>query len=127
MRAKEFLKEQNGIGHISKRHRYSTKGLHKFQDIDGRDRTYELNRVMMAVALASGESPNEKIELDRESWVGTYNTANPYTEEEATMLKAAYRAVGSKWEDMNNGDLESVELPSINTESPVKPFKGYKR
>jgi hypothetical protein len=127
MRAKEFLNEQNEKGYLSKRYRYSTKGLHKFQDVDGRDRTYELNRVMMAVASAAGTSPNEQIELDRESWAGTNNTAMPYTEQEANMLKAAYKAVGSKWEDVNNGDLDSTELPSINTESPVKPFKGYKR
>ena len=126
MRAKEFITEVKK-GYVSKRQRYATKGLHKFQDVDGRDRTYELNRVMMAAATASGEGPNEVIDLDSESWVGTFNTAMPYTEEEANMLKAAYKAVGSKWEDINKGDLESVELPSINTESPVKPFKGYKR
>jgi hypothetical protein len=127
MRAKEFITEAVKKGILSKRKRYSTRGLHKFQDIDGRDRTYELNRVMMAAATASGEGPNEVVELDSESWVGTFNTAMPYTEEEANMLKAAYKAVGSKWEDMNRGDLESVELPSTNAESPIKPFKGYKR
>jgi len=127
MRAKEFLTEDNSKGYISKRYRYPTRGLHKFQDVEGRDRVYELNRVMMAIASASGESANEQLELDSESWAGTNNVAFPYTEEEANMLKAAYKAVGSEWEDINSGDLESVELPSINTESPVKPFKGYKR
>jgi len=127
MRAKEFLTEHNGTGYLSKRYRYGTRGLHKFQDVEGRDRVYELNRVMMAMACASGESPNEHLELDAESWVGTNNLAVPYTEAEANMLKAAYKAVGSEWEDMNDGDLRSVELPSINKESPVKPFKGYAR
>lgn len=127
MRAKDFLTEHNGTGYLSKRYRYGTRGLHKFQDVEGRDRVYELNRVMMAMACASGESPNEQLDLDAESWVGTNNLAVPYTEQEANMLKAAYKAVGSEWEDMNSGDLESTELPSINKESPVKPFKGYKR
>jgi hypothetical protein len=28
---------------------------------------------------------------------------------------------------LNNGDLKSEELDSVSTESPIKPFKGYKR
>ena len=75
MRANEFITEAAKKGILSKRKRYSTRGLHKFQDVDGRDRTYELNRVMMAAATASGEGPNEVIDLDSESWVGTFNTA----------------------------------------------------
>ena len=28
---------------------------------------------------------------------------------------------------LNNGDLDSEELPDTNAQSIVKPFKGYKR
>ena len=100
--------------------------MHKFQDVDGRDRVYELNRVMMALAQANGEK-GETIDLDSESWAGTSNLAVPYTEIESNMLKAAYKAVGSEWEDLNDGDMRSVELPTVNTESPVEGFKGYPR
>ena len=126
MRAKEFITEDNGPGKLTKRQRYATRGAHKFQDVDGRDRVYELNRVMMALAQANGES-GENIDLDSESWSGTSNLAFPYTEIEANMLKAAYKAVGSEWEDLNSGDMKSVELPSINKESPIEGFKGYPR
>ena len=126
MRAKEFSTEDNGPGKLTKRQRYATRGAHKFQDVDGRDRVYELNRVMMALAQANGES-GERIDLDSESWVGTSNLAFPYTEVEANMLKAAYKAVGSEWEDLNSGDMKSVELPTVNTESPIEGFKGYPR
>ena len=126
MRAKEFITEDNSPGKMSKRQRYATRGAHKFQDVDGRDRVYELNRVMMALAQANGES-GENIDLDSESWVGTSNMAFPYTEVEANMLKAAYKAVGSEWEDLNSGDMKSSELPSINKESPIEGFKGYPR
>ena len=126
MRATEFITEDNGPGKLSKRQRYATRGAHKFQDVDGRDRVYELNRVMMALAQANGES-GERIDLDSESWVGTSNLAFPYTEVEANMLKAAYKAVGSEWEDLNSGDMKSVELPTTNTESPIEGFKGYPR
>ena len=126
MRANEFITEDNAPGKMSKRQRYATRGAHKFQDVDGRDRVYELNRVMMALAQANGES-GENIDLDSESWSGTSNLAFPYTEIEANMLKAAYKAVGSEWEDLNSGDMRSVELPSINKESPIEGFKGYPR
>jgi hypothetical protein len=126
MRATEFITEDNAPGKMSKRQRYATRGAHKFQDVDGRDRVYELNRVMMALAQANGES-GERIDLDSESWVGTSNLAFPYTEVEANMLKAAYKAVGSEWEDLNSGDMKSVELPTVNTESPIEGFKGYPR
>jgi hypothetical protein len=43
------------------------------------------------------------------------------------MLKSAYKAVGSEWEDLNDGDMTSNELPSINKQSPVEGFKGYER
>jgi hypothetical protein len=126
MRATEFITEDNAPGKLTKRQRYATRGVHKFQDIEGIDRIYELNRVMMALAQANGES-GDNIDLDSESWVGTSNLAFPYTEVEANMLKAAYKAVGSEWEDLNDGDLRSRELPSINSKSPIEGFKGYPR
>jgi len=127
MRAKEFITEDNEPGKLTKRQRYGSRGMHKFQDVDGRDRVYELNRVMMALAQANGESDHEVIDLDSESWIGTSNMAVPYTELESNMLKSAYKAVGSEWEDLNDGDIRSSELPSVNTESPVEGFKGYPR
>ena len=127
MRAKEFITEDNAPGKLTKRQRYGSRGLHKFQDVDGRDRVYELNRVMMALAQANGETDHEKIDLDSESWIGTSNMAVPYTEVESNMLKSAYKAVGSEREDLNDGDIRSSELPSINKESPVEGIKGYPR
>jgi len=127
MRAKEFITEDNEPGKLTKRQRYGSRGMHKFQDVDGRDRVYELNRVMMALAQANGESDHAVIDLDSESWIGTSNMAVPYTELESNMLKSAYKAVGSEWEDLNDGDIRSSELPSVNTESPVEGFKGYPR
>ena len=122
MRAKEFISE-NKAGNITKRQRYATAGLHLFTD-SNYDRSYGLNRVMMAVASADGSG---KIDMDSESWAGKRNTAHPYTEVEANMLKDAYKAAGMPYTDLNKGDLESDELDSTNTSSPVKPFKGYKK
>lgn len=126
MRAKEFITEYYNSevvkkGHLRKRHQQSTKGLHVFTDTNY-DRIYMLNRVMMAVASADGI---QKPVLDGESWAGKRNTAHPYTDIEHKMLTHAYQAVGVPHNDLNDGDLESRELDSINVDSPVIAFKGY--
>jgi hypothetical protein len=123
MRATEFITERT-IAKPTKRQSFATRGMHKFRDSGGYDRTYELNRIMMATACADGTTP---LDLDAETWCGRYNTAHPYTDIESKMLKQAYKAVGSDMHDLNHGDDESQELPGTNTQSIVKPFKGYKK
>jgi hypothetical protein len=124
MRATEFVSEGKK-GKISKRQQQSTRGLNVFsKKIDAHDRQYDLNRLMMAVASSDGINP---IEMPAESWVGKHNTAHAYTKEEQDMLNSAYQAVGLEYKDLNKGDLDSEELASTNTQSIVKPFKGYKR
>lgn len=122
MRAKEFIKE-NKAGKLSKRQQESTRGLHVFADTNY-DRVYDLNRVMMAAACTDGTFVPE---MDQESWAGKFNTAHAYTKEEEDMLKQAYKAAGIRFKDLNKGDIKSKELDSANKQSPVKPFKGYKR
>ena len=124
MRAHEFLIEKH-VGKIGNRRQAGTRGLTKFRDTGGYDRTYELNRVMMAVACADGTG--SPLDIDTESWAGRYNTAHPYTDEEEAMLKQALQATGSETHDLNSGDNRSQELKSTYTASPVKAFKGYPR
>ena len=124
MRAQEFLIEKQ-TGKISKRQQQSTRGLHIFsKSIDTHDRMYELNRLMMAVASSDGVHP---IEIDSESWAGKHNTAHPYTKEEQDMLKLAYKAANLEYKDLNNGNIDSEELESTHTTSPITAFKGYTR
>ena len=124
MRANEFVSESK-VGKISKRQQQASRGLNVFsKKIDAYDRIYDLNRLMMAVASSDGVNP---IEMDSESWVGKHNTAHPYTKEEQDMLRLAYKAAGLQYKDLNNGDMDSEELPGTNAQSIVKPFKGYKR
>ena len=123
MRARDFIVERK-VGKISKRQNQATVGLNKFRDAQFADRTYELNRIMMAVASTDGKFVPD---IDGESWAGRNNIAAPYTEEEHDMLKKAYQAVGSHHEDLNHGDLRSQELSSTNKASPVSAFRGYPR
>ena len=124
MRANEFIAESK-MGKVSDQQQQSTVGLNVFsKKLDSYDRIYDLNRLMMAVACSDGINP---IEMNAESWVGKHNTTHPYTKEEQDMLKLAYKAAGVEYKDLNSGDLDSEELKSTNTQSIVKPFKGYKR
>lgn len=126
MRAREFMNESKETklkGKLSKRQQQPTRGLHLFTD-SNYDRQYGLNRVMMAVACADGSG---NIDMDPESWVGKRNTAHPYSEIEHNMLKDAYKITGQEFNDINRGDLASDELKSTNTQSTLKPFKGYKK
>jgi hypothetical protein len=114
---------ESGKGKVSDRQQQSTVGLNIFATTQY-DRTYDLNRVMMAVASTDGEIIPD---LNRESWVGKNNTAHPYTQVEQDMLKIAYKAAGIPFKDLNKGDLDSEELDSTQDQSPIKPFKGYKK
>jgi hypothetical protein len=124
VRAHDFL-AQKKQGKIRRTHQDATVGLHKFRDPGGYDRTYELNRVMMAAACADGT--DAPVDMDQASWIGKYNTAQPYTQVEQQMLKQAFQAVGSDTTDLNHGDLKSKEHPAVNYTSPITAFKGYPR
>lgn len=123
MKVKDIIVESDGV--ISKRQQQGSVGLMKFKDPKNADRVYELNRVMMAAAVADGINPFI-IQPDGESWVGRYNLAAPYTEVEQKMMIQAYGAVGTEFEDLNHGDLRSQELDSTNTQSPVAKRKTNK-
>lgn len=122
MRANEFISEMKK-GKLTKRQQHPTKGLHLFTDSNF-DRIYVLNRVMMAAAMSDG---NGVPDVPAESWSAKFNTSHPYTELEQNMMMDAYKAAGVIFKDLNKGDLKSAELDSTNKQSPVKPFKGYKK
>jgi len=121
MRAREFIAERDGK--IGTRRQSATKGLTIFKDAERSSSDYTLNRVMMAVASADGSDAT--IDMDKKSWIGKQRGAFPYTEIEHKMLKQAFRAAGADYTDLNSGDMDSEEVPSTNTQSPLTGFKGY--
>jgi hypothetical protein len=84
-------------------------GVYNFRD-DGVDRIYNLNRVMMAAAMADGKSTKPIKGAHSSSWNDKYNTAHPYTEEDHMV-----------------SDHRSTEPETTHKTSPVTGFKGYKR
>jgi len=121
MRAQEFITERDGK--IGKRRQAATVGLTIFGDAERANSDYTLNRVMMAAAMADGSG--EILDMDEKSWIGKKRGAYPYTRIEHEMLKQAFRAAGAEYKDLNSGDMDSEELESTNTTSPMQGFKGY--
>jgi hypothetical protein len=124
VRAQEFIAEADGNARISKRNQSGTRGLNTFSDGERWNTDYTLNRVMMAAACTDGTFVPD---IDKKSWFGKGKTAHPYTQQEQDMLKMAYEAAGANWSDLNSGDMDSEEVTSTNTTSPIKSFKGYPR
>ena len=86
------------------------------------DRTYDLNRAMMAVASSDGK--NFSHDPTGESWIGRSNMAAPYTQLEHDMLHHAYGAIGTPIESAI--DDERKEPEDTHRISPVVGFRGYK-
>jgi hypothetical protein len=122
MRAFEIITERRAK--ITQRQQQATRGLNKFWDPTRTDSDYTLNRVMMAAAATDGTFVPK---MDDHSWAGNDRTAHPYTKQEQEIMKKAYQAAGAGYKDLNHGNMNSEEVDSVNTTSPVKAFKGYTR
>lgn len=123
MRARDFLKE-GGFnygratlkrGEAPRNFKDSTVGTIRNNGY------YDLYRATLAMA---GHPDNEH-DVDPASWTGADGFVLTYTPEEHEMAKAAFKKIGLEFEDDAPGP--SHESDAINSESPVKPFKGYKR
>lgn len=99
---------------------YADTGEWKFRDVGGYDRTYNLNRVMMAAAMADGSG--KPVDVDQSSWVEKYNTARPYTEQEHNMMKSAFKTIDSEYKHSEK-DHKSKETPDTHKQSPVPTKK----
>jgi len=123
MRASEFLTE--GEGKIHDHHAQATQGIYKTRDVGGYDRTYHLNRMMMAMGMADGKS-QDAVEMDNSSFAEKYNTVHPYTEEEYNMFISATKTIPTDKKNVVPYS-KSKEPEDTNTQSLVIAFKGYKR
>jgi hypothetical protein len=123
MRASEFLTE--GEGKMHDHHSQATQGVFKARDVGGYDRIYHMNRLWMAMAMADGKS-QDAVDMDNSSFAEKYNTVHPYTEEEYNMFVSATKTIPTDKKDVIPYS-KSKEPEDTNTQSLVKPFKGYKR
>lgn len=124
MRAHEFINEGKK-GSVPKRHNAAQPGAYKFMD-NGTDRTYHLNQIMKAVAMADGSS-TKALKMDDESFAGRHNLAYPYSELEHNMMHQAFNTVSpTQAKEMIKG-RDSNELDIVNKVSPINPRKDYRK
>lgn len=118
MRAKDFVVEKKE-GKLSKRVQQPTRGLEVYSDGEKANSDYTQYRLGLALACANGKDP---INVDYKTWFGKRKTVHPYSKIERDMVRQAYKVVGAHHKDMNNGDMESKELDSTYTVSPVSQW-----
>jgi hypothetical protein len=123
LKINEIITEGQKVGAAPENIQHSSHGQIRFRDKGGYDRTYNLNRVMMAAAMSDGSG--EKVDMDQSSWVEKYNLALPYTEEEREMMKSALDTVDSEYDDGGIRIL-SAEDSEVNTLSSVPARKKNK-
>jgi len=122
MKILELITERKA-GKLSKRQQNSTRGLHLFSDAEKANSDYTFNRVGLAAAMCDGTNNPD---VDYLSWLGKRKVTAPYTKVEADILKQAYKLAGANYTDLNHGDMNSAELSSTNTVSPVSNWNKTK-
>lgn len=119
MRINELLTEVK-TGKMTKRQNQPTRGVNTYSDAERWNADYVAYRLGMALASTDGTTaPN----IDAKSWIGKSKAAFPYTQQEQDMLNLAYKAVGANHQDVNHGNLNSEELDSTDTVSPVADWQ----
>jgi len=116
MRAIEFIIESKPRGKMRKDAKRKSVGAYTMRDPGGYDRTYHLNRIMMAAAMSDGSG--KPVDMDSASWAEKYNTAHPYTELEHGMMKSALKTIPSEARSEIK-DHKSKETKNTHTVSPT--------
>jgi hypothetical protein len=125
MRAKEFIAEAKPSegdmpGDFKDAHQ---GGTDIFRDVGGYDRTYHLNRIMMAAAMADGKS-KKPVDMPNHSFVEKYNVAFPYTDMERMMMLQAMATIPTDGKELSKRG-KSEEPKDTNTVSAVaKPKRN---
>lgn len=107
----------------TKRQSQSSRGLNIYGDSEKANSDYVAFKLGQAMAGTDGKS---KPDIDGKSWYGKKKTIHPYTKEEQDMFVQAAKVVGADYEDLNKGDMRSLELETTNTVSPVAKPKRNK-
>lgn len=108
-------------GEVPKGYKEASTGLHTFGDGEKTSADYTHYRLGLALAGADGKSA--VVDMDPKTFYGKRHTSHPYTKEEEAMLKQAYKTVGASYDDLNSGNLNSMELKDTNKSSIVAPKK----
>jgi len=108
---------------ITKRQSQSSRGISTYGDAEKMNSDYVAFKLGQAMAGTDGKTVPD---IDAKSWHGKKKTVHPYTEIENEMFKKAAKAVGAAYDDVNHGDMRSLELDSVHKTSPVAKPKRNK-
>ena len=117
MRAKEFIAEATPEGKMHPHMDNANQGATRMRDVGGYDRTYHLNRIWMAAAMADGQS-KRPVDMDSASFVEKYNVAFPYTDIEHMMMLQAMATIPTDSKELTKRS-KSKEADDTYTVSPV--------
>jgi lipopolysaccharide biosynthesis regulator YciM len=107
---------------ITHRQSQSSRGISTYGDVEKANSDYVAFKLGQAMACTDGTNTPD---MDAKSWFGKRKTIHPYTDVEQQMFIKAAKVVGADVEDINHGDMRSLELDSTNKVSPVaKPKKN---
>jgi hypothetical protein len=106
----------------TKRQNQSSRGMNIYGDAERANSDYVAFKLGQAMAATDGTTVPD---VDGKSWHGKKKTIHPYTEIEQQMFEKAAKAVGADYEDLNKGNMKSMELDTTNKVSPVaKPTRN---
>jgi len=117
MRANEFINESTPGGKMHHNMDNANQGSTRMRDVGGYDRTYHLNRIWMAAAMADGKS-KKAVDMDSSSFVEKYNVAFPYTDVEHMMILQAMATIPTDSKELTKRS-KSKEPDDTYTVSPV--------
>lgn len=123
MKIKEIITEVRA-GKVPGNYKEASTGIHTFGDGEKTSADYAHYRLGLALACADGKG--QLVDMDPKTFYGKKHTAHPYTQEEADMLKQSYKMVGADYEDLNKGNLNSMEPKDTHKHSPVAVKKKNK-
>jgi hypothetical protein len=117
MRAKEFIFETTPDGKMPDHLNSAHQGSIRMRDVGGYDRTYHLNRIWMATAMADGKS-KKPVDMDSASFVEKYNVAFPYTDAEHLMIMQAMATIPTDSKELAKRGKSEEPIDTYTT-SPV--------
>ena len=116
--------EAHSGGTIPKDLKDKSQGALLMRDQGGYDRTYHLNRIMMATAMADGAN-KRPVDMDSAGFTEKYNVAFPYTDLEHLMMMQAMATIPTDGKELAKRS-KSIEPSDTNIQSPVSNWNTKK-
>jgi len=121
MKIRELMEANTG-GAMPKDLEDKSQGSILMRDQGGYDRTYHLNRIMMATAIADG-SNKKPVDMDSSSFTEKYNVAFPYTDLEHLMIMQAMATIPTDGKELAKRS-KSIEPSDTNIQSPISNWNA---